>query len=338
MNINEFAESISGVVIGDGQKIITGVSGVKEADAGDITFITSAKYLKYLEGSKASCVIVGEVIPDLPITQIRIRNPYYGFAKAIECFYPKAVHKPAISAGAFIADDASIGSGVSIYPFAVISDHAVIGDNSVVMPGVFIGENVKIGRNCLIYPNVTIREGVALGDNVIIHAGAVIGSDGYGYVFEGGVHYKIPQVGGVIIEDDVEIGSNVSVDRATLGNTIIGKGAKIDNLAQIAHNVTVGDNCLIIAQAGIAGSARIGDFVVMGGQSAVADHSTVEAGAVIAAQSGIKGNISKGVYAGSPAIAHSTWLRAQALYAKLPEMHKKIRELEERIQGLEKGE
>ncbi len=339
MKIKEFAKIVKGEVIGDADKIITGVSGIKDAKEGDITFIASSKYLKHLFDSKASCVIVKDIIPDLPIPQIKIANPYYGFAKAIESFYPRTVHPAAISTDAAIAQTARIGNNVSVYSFAVISDHAVIGDNSVIMPGVFIGENTRIGRDCLIYPNVTIRESVTLGDRVIIHAGTVIGSDGYGYVLENGEHYKIPQVGGVIIEDDVEIGSNVSIDRATLGNTRIKRGAKIDNLCQIAHNVTIGEKSLIISQVGIAGSTEIGEFVVLGGQVGVGDHTTIESGTMVAGGAGVmNGHLKKGVYSGTPAIPHSTWLRAQALFTKLPEMNKKIRELEKKLNHLLKGE
>ncbi|MDP2156854.1 MAG: UDP-3-O-(3-hydroxymyristoyl)glucosamine N-acyltransferase, partial [Nitrospirota bacterium] len=298
----------------------------------------SSRYLKYLANSKPSCIIVKDVIPDLTIPQIKVMNPYYGFAKAIEYFYPKVSHPSTISTKAFIAESASIGNSVSIYPFAVVSGHAIVGDNSVIMPGVFIGENSRIGKDCLIYPNVTIREGITLGDRVIIHAGTVIGSDGYGYVFENGEHYKIPQVGGVIIEDDVEIGSNVSIDRATLGSTVIKKGAKIDNLSQIAHNVTIGERSLIISQAGIAGSTEIGEMVIIGGQVGIADHTIIDSGTIVVGGSGVmKGHIKKGVYSGYPSIPHTTWLRAQALFARLPEMNKKIRELEEKIHRMEKG-
>lgn len=338
MNIKEFAELVNGEIIGDPHGDITGVSGVREAKEGDVTFISAPQYIRYLAGTRASCVIVKDPVPDLPIPQIKVPNPHFAFAKALEYFYPKSAPLAGISNSAFVAASAAIGSNVSIYPFAYIADHAAIGDGSVIMPGAFIGEHTKIGRECLIFPNVTIREGVSIGDRVIIHAGTVIGSDGFGYVFEKGEHYKIPQVGGVTIEDDVEIGSNVSVDRATIGNTIIRQGTKIDNLAQIAHNVTIGQKSLIVAQVGIAGSTQLGDFVVMGGQSAVADHSTIESGTMIAAQSGIKGHVAKGVYAGSPAIPHATWLRAQALFGRLPELHRKIRELEEKIMRLEKGE
>ncbi|MBI5848735.1 MAG: UDP-3-O-(3-hydroxymyristoyl)glucosamine N-acyltransferase [Nitrospirae bacterium] len=340
MNINEFAKIVNGEVIGGNpEKVVTGVSGVREAGEGDITFIASPQYLKYLVNSRASCVIVKEVIPDLFIAQIKVMNPYYAFAKAIECFYPKTPHPVTISSEASISESALIGNGVTIYPFVVVSAHAIIGDNSVIMPGAFIGENTSIGRDCLIYPNVTIREGITIGNRVIIHAGSVIGSDGYGYVLEKGEHYKIPQVGGVVIEEDVEIGSNVSIDRATLGNTLIKRGAKIDNLCQIAHNVSIGEKSLIVSQVGIAGSTEIGDFVILGGQVGVGDHTTIESGTSVAGGAGVmNNNLKKGVYSGTPAIPHAKWLRAQALFAKLPEMNKKIRELEEKMDRLVKGE
>ncbi len=338
MTVKEFADIVQGEIIGDPAEEITGVSGIKEAKEGDITFIASPEYRKYLKGAKAACVIVKEIIPDLALPQIRVNNPLYAFAKAIECFHPKALHPAGVSVQSVVSDAASIGKDVSIYPFVFVAENAVIGEGSVLMPGTFIGAHTKIGRQCILHPNVTVRGGVTLGDRVVVHSGTVIGSDGFGYVFERGEHYKIPQVGGVIIEDDVEIGSNVSIDRATTGNTRIGKGTKIDNLAQIAHNVSIGQKALIVAQVGIAGSTAIGDFVVMGGQSAVADHSTVEAGTMVAAQAGLKGHIAKGVYAGSPAIPHAVWLRAQALYGRLPEMHKRLRELEDKIKRMERGE
>lgn len=340
MNIREFAEIVSGEVVGgDPERVITGVSGVREAHEGDITFVASSQYLKHLGNTKASCIIVKDVIAGLGIAQIKVMNPYYGFAKAIECFYPKASHPSSVSSEASVAESASIGNSVSIYPFAVVSAHATIGDNSVLMPGVFIGDNTRIGRDCLIYPNVTIREGITIGDRVIIHAGSVIGSDGFGYVFEKEEHYKIPQVGGVIIEDDVEIGSNVSIDRATLGNTLVRRGAKIDNLCQIAHNVSIGEKSLIVSQVGIAGSTEIGDGVILGGKVGVGDHVTIESGTRVAGGAAVmKDHLKKGIYSGSPAIPHATWLRAQALFAKLPEMNKRIRELEEKMNTLEKGE
>jgi len=338
MKLKDFAEVVRGVIHGDPDIEIAGVSGIMDAHEGDITFVSSARYLRQACESKASCIIVKELIPDIKASQLLTSNPYFAFAKAIECFYPGLPFQPGISEKAVISDRVQFGKSVSVYPCAYLSDDISIGDGTVILPGVFIGEKTEIGKHCIIHPNVVIREGVTIGDRVIIHSGTVIGSDGYGYTFEKGEHYKIPQVGGVIIEDDVEIGSNVSIDRATLGNTIIGRGTKIDNLVQIAHNVKIGEKSLIIAQVGISGSSELGNYVTIGGQAGLADHTVVESGTIIAAKSGLFGHVTKGVYSGFPAIPHKDWLRAQALFAKLPEIYKKIRELENKINNLEKGD
>jgi len=338
MKLKDFAEIVKGVIQGDPDIEIAGVSGLMDAHEGDITFVSSAKYLKRASGSKASCIIVKELTSDIKTTQLLTSNPYFAFAKAIECFYPSQSFQPGISEKAIISGRVRLGKGISVYPFAYLSDDISIGDNTVILPGVFIGEKAEIGRHCVIHPNVVIREGVTIGDRVIIHSGTVIGSDGYGYAFEKGEHYKIPQVGGVIIEDDVEIGSNVSIDRATLGNTVIGRGTKIDNLVQAAHNVKIGEKCLIMALVAIAGSSEIGSYVTIGGQSALADHTVVESGTIIVGQSGLFGHVTKGVYSGSPAIPHKDFLRSSSLFAKLPELNKRIIELERKIHSLEKGD
>jgi UDP-3-O-[3-hydroxymyristoyl] glucosamine N-acyltransferase len=338
MKLRDFAEIVSGTIIGDPDTEITGVAGIEDARKGDITFASSAKFLQDLHRSEAACVIVKEPFQDIGIAQLKVQNPHYAFAKAIECFYPAGCHEPGISDRAYVSDKAKIGRDVVISSFAYVGKNVCIGDRTVISPGVFVGEGSKIGCNCIIYPNVTVREKVSIGDRVIVHSGTVLGSDGFGYVFENGAHYKIPQVGGVVIEDDVEIGSNVSIDRATLGNTLIEKGTKIDNLVQIAHNVKIGEKSLIVAQVGIAGSSKIGSFVILAGQAGVADHAAIDSGTIITAQSGISGRVAKGTYSGSPAFPHSTWLRAQAAFAKLPEMNKKIRELETRLKKLEKGD
>lgn len=338
MKLKEFAEIVQGAVQGDPEIEITGVSGILDAKEGDITFVSSAKYLKLAYESKASCIIAKELLPDIETAQLLISNPYFAFAKALEFFYPGPSFKPGISETAIVSSSVRLGINISVYPFAFLSDGVSIGDDTIILPGVFIGDNTKIGKQCIIHPNVVVREGVTIGDRVIIHSGAVIGSDGYGYTFEKDEHYKIPQVGGVIIEDDVEIGSNVSVDRATIGNTVIGKGAKIDNLVQIAHNVKIGQRSLIMALAGIAGSSEIGHYVTIGGQAAIADHTVIEAGTMIAGKSGLFGHVKKGVYSGSPAIPHKDWLRSQALFSKLPELYKRIKELEAKIDRLEKGD
>lgn len=338
MKLKEFSEIVNGIILGNPEVEITGVAGVKDAKKGDITFISSPRFLKDLRKSNASSVILKEPVEDINITQLKVSNPYYAFARAIEYFYPKPSFKPDISNIAVVSDNTMIGENVSISPFVYMSNDVSIGDETVILPGVFVGEHTKIGSQCLIYPNVVIRENVKIGDRVIIHSGTVVGSDGFGYVYEDGAHYKIPQVGGVIIEDDVEIGSNVSIDRATLDYTIIGKGTKIDNLVQIAHNVKIGEKSLVVAQVGIAGSTEIGSFVTIAGQAAIADHATIDSGTLITAQSGLTGHITKGIYSGTPAIPHKNWLRSQSLFAKLPEMKRKLKELEERLNKLEKGD
>jgi UDP-3-O-[3-hydroxymyristoyl] glucosamine N-acyltransferase len=334
----ELASLLSGEIIGPPQAAeieIGGVSGIDDAKEGDITFLSSKKYLRNLPSCRASCVIVKDPI-DLAIAQLRVPNPYLAFAKLLEYFYVKPVKPTGISKDAIVSPGAKIGKNVSVFPFSYISDGVSVGDNAVIYPYVFIGENSSLGEGCIIYPHVTLREGVKMGDRVIVHSGSVIGSDGFGYIPDGGRYHKIPQVGGVIIEDDVEIGSNASIDRATTGNTIIGKGTKIDNLCQIAHNVKIGSNSAIVAQVGIAGSTEIGDSVTLAGQVGIVDHIKIDSGTIIGAQSGVMASLTKGAYAGTPALPHKDWLKAQAVIAKLPELHKKIRELEEKIKELER--
>ena len=338
MKLEEIASLLNGEIIGPQADDIeiTGVSGIHEAQEGDITFISAKKYIKNLSACRASCIIVKEQIPDIVITQLKVSNPHLAFGRLLEHFYMKPRNPIGISKNAIVADTARIGKDASIFPFSYVSDGVSIGAGTVICPYVFIGENTVIGEKCIIYPHVTIRENVKIYERVIIHSGSVIGSDGFGYVFEEGSYYKIPQVGGVIIEDDVEIGSNVSIDRATTGNTVIGKGTKIDNLVQIAHNVKIGNNSIIIAQVGIGGSTEIGDFVTLAGQVGVSDHTKIDSETMIGAQSGVMGHIKKGAYSGSPAIPHRDWLKAQAIFAKLPELNKRIRELEDKIEELER--
>jgi UDP-3-O-[3-hydroxymyristoyl] glucosamine N-acyltransferase len=336
VKLKELASLINGEIIGNHDIEITGVSGIHEAREGYITFISSKKYLKDLSSCKASCVIVKEPAYGLNITQLKVSNPYLAFAKLLEHFYIKKREPIGISRDSLISDKAQIADNVSIFPFSYVADDASIGKGTVIYPFVFIGEDSSIGEGCIIYPHVTIREKVKIGNGVIIHSGSVIGSDGFGYVFEENRYYKIPQVGGVIIEDNVEIGSNVSVDRATTGNTIIGKGTKIDNLVQIAHNVKIGRNSIIVAQVAIGGSTEIGDFVTLAGQVGVSDHAKIDSATTIGAQSGVMGHLTKGSYSGTPAIPHRDWLKAEALFSKLPELHKKIREMEEKIKELER--
>lgn len=335
LKLKDIVEILSGELLGDPELEIRGVAGIADAREGDITFLSDKRYLVDCLSSKASGVIVKEFIEELKKPQIRVRNPHYAFAILLEHFYPQRKQRIGISPLAHVSEDARIGKDVDVYPFAFISERAQIGDGTIIYPFVFIGENTVIGSSCLVYPNVTIRNGVIIGNRVIIHAGAVIGADGFGYVLEKGRHHKIPQVGGVVIEDDVEIGANVTIDRATTGNTIIGRGTKIDNLVQIGHNVRIGENSIVVAQVGIGGSTMVGSNVMLGGQVGVSDHALIEDGTMVGAQSGVMGHVKKGTYSGYPAIPHRDWLKASALFARLPELFKRLRELEERLAGMD---
>ncbi|MBU4320049.1 MAG: UDP-3-O-(3-hydroxymyristoyl)glucosamine N-acyltransferase [Thermodesulfovibrionales bacterium] len=342
MKLREIAELLGGELAGDPDIEIKGAAGISDAKERDITFLSTTKLIGQCIESKASAVIVKDTIPEIKKPQLKVSNPQYAFARLLEHFYVKPFIASGISDKAYVSDKAKIGENVSVYPMSFVSDGASIGNKTIIYPGVFIGENSSVGDECIIYPNVTIRENVKIGSRVIIHSGAVIGSDGFGYVMEKGIHYKIPQVGGVIIGDDVEIGANVTIDRATTGNTIIGSGTKIDNLVQIAHNVKIGENSVIAAQTGVAGSTEIGNYVVFGGQVGVADHTKIDDGVMVGAQSGAMGHVKRGIYSGSPMIPHRDWLKSIALFAKLPELNKRInkriKELEDMIKNIERRE
>jgi UDP-3-O-[3-hydroxymyristoyl] glucosamine N-acyltransferase len=335
MKLSELARLIGGDIIGDPDVEITGVSGITEARTGDITYIQDRKFLRDTSAILASAVIVGETAEGLTASMLLVKNPQYAYAKALEVFYKKPAELTGISDRAFIGKHVILGNDVSVHHFACICDRVEIGTGGTISSGVYIEDGVTVGDNTVIYPNVTIRGNTKIGNNVTIHSGSVIGSDGFGYVMEQGIHYKIPQVGGVIIEDNVEIGSNAAIDRGTTGNTVIGSGTKIDNLVQIAHNVTIGRNSIIISQVGISGSVEIGDNVILAGQVGVRDHITVGNRSIVGAQSGIGGNIPEGqVYSGSPAIPHKSWLRSQSIYAKLPEYIKRIKALEKKLEDI----
>ncbi len=336
MKLSDIASLLHGEIYGSPDLDISGVSGIRDAREGDITFLSGKRHLKDIPFCKASCIIVQEYLRDVSIPQLKVAHPQLAFARLLDYFHAKTPPPAGISADACVADTSRIARDVSIFPFSYIAEGVSIGAGTVIYPFVFIGENSVIGERCTIYPHVTVREGVTVGNRVIIHSGAVLGSDGFGYVFDAGSHHKIPQVGGVTIGDDVEIGANTVIDRATTGTTIVGKGTKIDNLVQIAHNVTIGDHSIVVAQVGIGGSTRLGDYVTLAGQVGVSDHTEIESGTMIGAQSGVMGKVAKGMYSGSPSIPHREWLKAQAVFAKLPELSKKIRDLEDRLRELER--
>lgn len=335
--MGEIAKLIGGEVVGDAQVKITGLTGIEKAGLGDLVFARDIRYLKEAEKTPVSAVIVPLEINESSKSLIRVENPDYAFSKLLEMEAPRHKVQRGIHPTAVIGENVKIGKDVSIGAHVVIGDGSEIGDGTIIYPLVFIGERVKIGNNVLIYANASIREEAIIGNNVIIHNGAVIGSDGFGFVKEGSRYYKVPQIGRVIIEDDVEIGANVTVDRATIGETLIKRGTKIDNLVQIAHNVTIGEDCAIVAQVGVSGSVEVGNNVVLAGQVGVAGHLTIGENSVVAGKSGVTKDIPPNSYvSGFPAQPHKEELKIKASLQRLPVLVRIIQDLEEKVRKIGK--
>ncbi|MBC8016544.1 MAG: UDP-3-O-(3-hydroxymyristoyl)glucosamine N-acyltransferase [Sporomusaceae bacterium] len=335
--LREIAELVNGTLLGDGEIEIAGVTNIEEATMNDITFAV-APHLNKAERSLAAAVIIPDTITEFAKPAIRVENPRIAFVSLLEVFMPKIEVERGIHPTAVIGKEAIIGENVSIMAYAVIADHAKIGDHTIVYPHTYIGHGATVGSESLIYSNVTIGAGCHIGSRVIIHSGAVLGSDGFGFITVGGRHQKVPQVGNVLIEDDVEIGANAAIDRATTGSTIVKRGTKIDNLVHLAHNVTVGENCFFVAQTGIAGSVKIGNNVTFAGQSGSAGHLTIGDQCVFAAKAGVISDVpERSFYAGFPARPHKEWLRAEAAANKVPDLIKKVRDLERRLATIEDG-
>lgn len=337
LTLGKIAELIGGKLVGDPDIVITGISGIKESKPGDITFLANSKYASLLKDTQASAVITSREITEASKPLIKTVNPSLAFAKVVEIVVPNSVKLPkGIHPTAVISSTVNLGKNVAVGAYAIIEEGAQIGDDTVIYGTCYVGYHTKIGKNCLIYPNVSIREKVEIGNKVIIHSGAVIGSDGFGFAEVGGVQEKIPQIGTVIIEDDVEVGANVTIDRARFDKTVIGKGTKIDNLVQIAHNVIIGENCTIIAQSGISGSTTLGKNVILAGQVGLVGHIHVGDGVIAAAQAGITKSVPAFTkVSGYPAKPHDTAKRVNACIQKLPQLYKKIRELEKKVAELE---
>ena len=333
MKLSEIERLLGGRLHGDPETEITGAAGIEDAGPGDVTFLMKPSMLPRTAASGAACVLVKERFADLPKSQLVVADPQVAFIRLLEFFNPPARRPAGVSPGAVIGSGARIDPAAAVLPFVFVEEGASVGPGSVLYPGVFVGRGSQIGRDCTLYPNVTVREKVRIGDRVVVHSGSVIGADGFGYTMRAGVHIKIPQVGGVVIEDDVEIGACSTIDRATTGNTFIGGGTKIDNLVQIAHNVRIGPGSIIVAQAGIAGSSTLGGHVVIAGQAGVSDHVSIAEGSIVGANSGIMPGtkLERGAYAGSPVLPHRQWLKAMALTARLPELEKRLRTLERRF-------
>jgi UDP-3-O-[3-hydroxymyristoyl] glucosamine N-acyltransferase len=340
MKLSELSSRLGGTAAGTTDPDITGAAGITEAGEGQITFVAGSQALNHLESSRAAAALVPLDAPDLRIPVIRVKNPRLAFARVLELFYVKAYRATGVSDRAAIAKDAAIGEECSIHPFAVLAEKVSIGNRVTIHSGTFVGEGSIIGDDSVIHANVSIGHGTIVGRRVIIHSGAVVGSDGFGFVTDSGVHHKIPQVGCVIIEDDVEIGGNCTIDRATLGSTRIGKGSKLDNQVHVAHNVTIGEHCLLAGQVGIAGSSTLGNYVVFGGQAGVADHTTIGDRVMAGGKAVITRDVEAGqVIAGYNAMPLRDWLKVQAVLPGLPELKKLIMRLEKQVQELkEKAE
>jgi UDP-3-O-[3-hydroxymyristoyl] glucosamine N-acyltransferase len=336
-NLKEIADRVGGKVLGDDRLVITGINSLAEACPGQISFFADPRFKEDLKSTKASAIFIAEPYPGFKGSEVIVRNPALAYAKVAALFAPPVSRFQGISEKAFVSESAVLGANVSIYPLAYVGEKAVIGDDAVLFPGVFVGERVRIGNHTVLFPNVTVMNGCVIGNDVVIHAGTVIGSDGFGFVRDGAINVKIPQMGIVQIDDQVEIGANNCIDRAALGKTWIKRGVKTDNLVQIAHNVVIGEDTVLVAQAAIGGSVSVGKQVVIGGQVAVRDHLRVEDRSMIGSQSGVAKSLGPGeIVSGSPAIPHRLWLKTSALIPQLPELVARLRRLEKRLDDLEK--
>jgi UDP-3-O-[3-hydroxymyristoyl] glucosamine N-acyltransferase len=338
ITLAQIHEVVGGTIHGDSQTPISRLTSLAEADPTALSFVTNDKISKAAATLRVAALLVHRHLPDLAVPQIAVDNPMLAFARVAQTFLVRPQAPRGIAEYVMQGADVRIGTDPSIWPFVTLGDRVTIGNRVTLYPGVFIGSDSTIGDDSVLYPNVVIREGCSLGARVIVHSGTVIGADGFGYVQHQGRHHKIPQLGGVVIEDDVELGANVTVDRATFGRTLVKQGTKVDNLVQIAHNVTVGEHCILVAQVGIAGSTTIGHHVMIGGQAGLADHLTIGDQVMIAAKAGVNRSIeSNQVVGGIPAMPQEKALRIQGSIFQLPAMKELVRNLEQRVAALETG-
>jgi len=337
LKLRDLAERLGCRLEGDGDLEIVRVAGLDRAGPDAVTFFANPRYAQALKATRAAAVILGEDAPAAGCAMLRSRHPYLAFAEAVGIFDDTPRPAPGISPQAVVAPDASIGPDVHVAPFVVVGAGASIGARTIVHPFVAIGPGARVGSDCVLHSHVAVRERVVIGDRVIVQNGAVVGSDGYGFARRpDGTHQKIPQIGALVLEDDVEIGANAAIDRPAVGETRIGAGTKIDNLVQIAHGVTVGRNVLLAAQVGVAGSTTIEDDVTLAGQVGVAGHLTIGRGAIATAQTGIPNSVdAKAFVSGYPAIDNREWLKASAVFRRLPELKKALAALERRLADVE---
>ncbi|HEX7625273.1 MAG TPA: UDP-3-O-(3-hydroxymyristoyl)glucosamine N-acyltransferase [Anaeromyxobacteraceae bacterium] len=343
-SLGELARRVGGTVEGDAGEPIVRVAPLEHAGPGDISFFANAKYRAAFEASRASAVLVE---PDAAVpagrTLLRVKHAYLAFAKVATLFHPPAQAMPVLAEQAFVHPSARVDPSAEVMPFAFVGPDAVVGPRCILHPGVYLGPGARVGADCVLWPNAVVRDRCVLGDRVVLEPGCVVGSDGFGFAFDpqgeagsGPRHYKVPQTGIVVVEDDVELGANTCVDRATLGVTRIGRGAKIDNLVQLAHNVEVGPLSILVSQVGIAGSTKLGTGVMAGGQVGVVGHVHVGDGAKLLAQAGVSHDVPAGeIVLGSPARPRGLAARIEASLSRLPELVKRVRELERKLERLE---
>jgi UDP-3-O-[3-hydroxymyristoyl] glucosamine N-acyltransferase len=339
LSLARIAEVVNGEVKGDKNINICGVAPFDDAAGDEITFAGHAKFLKKIDKTNAGAIIVPRDFQASTKNILQVDNPQLAFAMVLNLFHPPLKPESGISSFSYIGNNFLCGREASIAPFVVIGNNVTVGHRIALSPHVVIGDDVVIGNDVRIYPNVTILERCTIGNRVIIHAGTVIGSDGFGFAPDGKKYYKIPHTGMVQIDDDVEIGAGNTIDRATFGKTWIKSGVKTDNLVHIAHNVTVGENSVLVAQVAIGGSVSIGKNAILAGQAAIADHLILGDDVTVVGQSGVAKSVSSGeTVSGSPAIPHRLWLRVQKILPTLPELKKKLQEIEKRLNKIEGSE
>lgn len=334
--LGRLADALGASLRGDAARVVTGVAPLETAGPEHVSFVTDRKYLRQAEGSRAGAFLVARDVTGLPGALLQVDRPQQAMIALIALFHPEPPVAPGAHPAACVADGARIDPTASVGPLAVVEAGAVVGARSRVGALSFVGAGAVLGEDVRLHPRVVVREGVRIGNRVIVHSGAVLGADGFGYAFDGRAHRKIPQVGGLRIEDDVEIGANSAIDRATLGDTVVRRGTKIDNLVQIGHNCDVGEDVILVSQVGIAGSSRVGNRAMLAGQVGVADHVEIGAGVILTAKSGVPNDVPAGeVWGGIPSRPLAEMKRIWAGETQLPELIKRVRALEKRVRELE---
>lgn len=335
------AEHLNGAIEGNPDEVVNNISRIEEGTPGTLAFLANPKYAKYLYETNASIVLVNrdfELEKSVSATLIRVDDAYQAFAALLNLYTSSLPQKMGVEENSFVSESASVGESCYIGSFSYIGENVKIGKNVKIYPQVYLGDNVTIGDNSKLFAGVKVYNDCSVGKDCIVHSGTVIGSDGFGFAPGTGAYQKIPQIGNVIIENDVEIGSNVSIDRATIGSTIIHSGVKIDNLIQIAHNVEIGENTVIVSQSGIAGSTKVGNNVIIGAQAGLVGHITIADEVKIGAQAGVPNSIKKEgeIVLGSPAANYRETRKSMVIYKKLPELYDRIGEMEKEIKELKK--